>query len=67
MDVSAKRPYLRPCLLETAQDGISEFAVHLDVAFAGKGIGVALSRRAGVAEQAAEDVGEEVRGAERFP
>ena len=48
-------------LLEAAQDGIGDLAVHLDVAFAGKGEGVRRSGRAGVAEQAAEDVGEEVR------
>ena len=53
-------------LLEAAQDGIGELAVHLDVAFAGKGVSdvgarVRLPAGAGVAEQAAEDVGEEVR------
>ena len=48
-------------LLETAQDGIGDLAVHLDVALAGKGEGVRRSGWAGVAEQVAEDVGEEVR------
>jgi hypothetical protein len=48
-------------LLEAAQDGVGEFAVHLDVAFAGQGEGVAGFGRAGVAEQAAKDVGEEIR------
>ena len=49
-------------LLEAAQHGIGELAVHLDVAFPGKGVGVGavLPARAGVAEQAAEDVGQEV-------
>ena len=69
-------------LLEAAQDGIGDLAVHLDMAFAGKGEGVrggsrggggemgimgimgvmsvGGANRAGVAEQAAKDVGEEV-------
>ena len=70
-------------LLEAAQDGIGDLAVHLDAPCAGKGEGVrrfggagagemgvmgimgvmrvCRANRAGVAEQAAEDVGEEVR------
>jgi hypothetical protein len=67
-------------LLEAAQDGIGDLAVHFDVPVAGKGEGVGRfggagagemgimgvmrvrrANRAGVAEQAAEDVGEEVR------
>ena len=70
-------------LLEAAQDGIGDLAVHLDAPCAGKGEGVGRfggagagemgvmgimgvmrvrrANRAGVAEQAAEDVGEEVR------
>ncbi len=47
-------------LLEAAQDGIGELPVHLDVAFAGKRVGVGGLGRAGVAEQPAEDVGQEV-------
>src|ERR1035438_3258037 len=48
-------------LLEAAQDGISDLAVYLDVPFPGKGEDVRRFRRPRVAEQAAEDVGEEVR------
>ena len=48
-------------LLEAAQDGIGDLAIHLDVPFAGKGEGVGGGGGAGVAEQAAEDVGEKVR------
>ena len=48
-------------LLEAAQDGIGDLAIHLDVAFAGKGEDVRRFRRPRVAEQAAEDVGKEVR------
>ncbi len=48
-------------LLQAAQDGIGDLAVHLYVAFPGKGEGVRRFGRACVAEQAAEDVGEEVR------
>ena len=70
-------------LLEAAQDGVGDLAIHLDVPVAGKGEGVGRfggagagemgvmgimgvmrvrrADRAGAAEQAAEDVGEEVR------
>ena len=70
-------------LLEAAQDGVGDLAIHLDVPVAGKGEGVGRfggagagemgvmgimgvmrvrrANRAAVAEQAAEDVGEEVR------
>ena len=44
-------------LLESAQDGIRDLAIHLDVAFPGKSKGIGGFGRAGVAEQAAEDVG----------
>jgi len=47
-------------LQETAQDGVGNLAIHLDVPFAGKGEGARRSGRAGVAEQAAKDVGEEI-------
>ena len=47
-------------LLEAAQDGIGEFAVHFDMTFAGKGVGIGGPGRAAVAEEAAEDVGEEI-------
>ena len=53
-------------LLEAAQDGIGDLAVHLDVAFAGEGEGVGGGGGAGVAEQAAEDFGEEVRQQRSF-
>jgi hypothetical protein len=53
-------------LLEAAQDGIGDLAVHLDVPFLGKGEGIRRGGRAGVTEQAAEDVGEEVREQSRF-
>jgi hypothetical protein len=45
---------------------IGELAIHLDVAFAGKGEGVGGGGGAGVAEQAAEDFGEEVRQQRSF-
>ncbi len=48
-------------LLEPAQHGIGDLAVHLDVAFSGKGEGVRRFGRAGIAEQAAKNVGEEIR------
>ena len=53
-------------LLETAQDGVGELAVHLDMAFAGKGEGVRGGSRGDVAEEAAEGVGQEVRQQGRF-
>jgi hypothetical protein len=46
--------------LKPAQHGIGDLAVHLDVAFAGKGEDVRRFRRPRVAEQAAKDVAEEV-------
>jgi hypothetical protein len=47
-------------LLEAAQDGSGNLAVHLDVPFPGKGEGVRRFGRAGGAEQAVEDIGKEV-------
>jgi len=74
------RDKLLIAFLEAAHDGVGDLAVHLDMAFAGKGEGVrggsrAGARemgimevmsvggpdRAGVAEQAAKGVGEEIR------
>jgi hypothetical protein len=55
------RDELLLALLEAAQHGIGDLAVHLDVTFAGEGEGVSGGGGAGVAEQAAEDVGQEVR------
>ena len=52
-------PTCAPDAPETAQDGIGELAVHLDVAFAGQRVPVGCLGGASVAEQAAEDVGEE--------
>ena len=46
--------------MDPAQGGVGEFAVHLDVAFAGEGVGLAGLGGARVAEQAAEDVGQEL-------
>jgi hypothetical protein len=37
-------------LLEAAQDGVGDLAVHLDVAFAGKGVGVGCFGGAGIGE-----------------
>ncbi len=48
-------------LLEPAQHGIGDLAVHLDVPFAGKSYSLPRFRRAGIAEQAAKNVGEEIR------
>src|SRR5450759_4309067 len=56
----ADRDKLLFAFLEAAQDGIGELAVHLDVAFAGKDVGIGSLGRSGVTEQAAENVGEEV-------
>ncbi len=50
---------LRPAA-EVAQDGVGELAVHLDVFLARNGVARAAVRRAGVAEQFAKEVGEEV-------
>ena len=48
-------------LLESAEHSIGNFAVHLDVPFAGNGVPVCRFGRAGLAEQAAKNVGEEIR------
>jgi len=48
-------------VLEPAQHRIGELAVHLDMPFPAKGVGVAYLGRAGVTKQAAEDVREEAR------
>ncbi len=55
------RHELRLALLETAQHGIGNLAVHLDVPFTGKGEGVWRFGGTGVAQQAAKDVSEEIR------
>ena len=47
-------------LLEAAENSIGEIAVHLDVSFPRKGERVRRFGGAGVAEQAAKDVGEEI-------
>ena len=54
-------------LLEAAQDGIGDLAVRLDVPFPGEGEGVWRFGGSGVAQQAAKDVGEEIRQQGRFP
>jgi hypothetical protein len=48
-------------LRERAQHGVGDFAVHFDVPFPRRGEGVRRFGRAGVVEQGAEDVGEEIR------
>src|SRR5882724_6909206 len=48
-------------LLEATEHGVRDLAVHFDVALAGKGEGVRRSGGAGVSEQAAKDVSEEIR------
>ena len=50
---------LRPAA-EVAQHGVGELAVHLDVLLARDGVARAAVRRAGVAEQLAKEVGQEV-------
>ena len=45
---------------EVAQNGVGELALHLDVLLAGKRVARAAVRRAGVAEQLAKEVGQEV-------
>ena len=45
---------------EVAQNGVGKLAFHLDVLLAGNGVARAAVRRAGVAEQLAKEVGQEV-------
>ena len=45
---------------EVAQNGVGKLALHLDVLLAGNGVARAAVRRAGVAEQLAKEVGQEV-------
>ena len=45
---------------ELAEHGVGELAVHLDVFLAGEGVAVFVVNRPGVAEDSAEDVGQEV-------
>ena len=47
--------------MEPAQDGIGELAVHLDMLSSGKRVGLESLGRAGVAEQAVKEVGQEIR------
>ena len=47
-------------LLEAAEHGVGKFAVHLDMRFAGQREGVGGASGAGVTEQIAKDVGEEI-------
>jgi len=45
---------------EPTEDGVGKFAIHLDVALAGKGVGLCWAGGASVAEEVAEDVGDEI-------